>query len=284
MSNAKRYVIGDLQGCFASLQQLLAQLSFREGIDQIYLLGDLVNRGPQSLECLRWAMDTPGVTSVLGNHDFHLLAIAAGNQRYHKASDTLTDILQAPDRDALITWLRHRPLLIHLADIQTTLVHAGIIPQWTLAQAQAWAHAIEDVLRSDHWNQFVAQHLYGNKPSRFSKANNDIERLRFAINSFARMRMCKANGRLELKLKPSQTNPKDYAPWFSWPRVDNSCGRILFGHWSTLAQDSKNTNLNARCLDTGCLWGRQLTALCLETDTLFQVDCPRYAIPSGVRK
>jgi len=280
-STAKRYVIGDLQGCFSSLEQLLAKLEFRQGIDYVYLLGDIINRGPQSLECLRWAARTPNVTSVLGNHDFHLLAVSTGNERYHKSSDTLTPILTAPDRLALLDWLRHRPLLIHLAEFNTTLVHAGIVPQWSLTQAKYMANAIEQRIQADDWQSFITNHLYGNKPTHENEAEDAVEQLRYAINGFARMRLCQADGRLEFKhkLSPDQA-PKGYAPWFLWPRVDESCGRILFGHWSTL---QKNLTLRpdslAFCLDSGCLWGKSLTALCLETNQLTVIDCPQYATP-----
>jgi bis(5'-nucleosyl)-tetraphosphatase (symmetrical) len=278
---AKRYVIGDLQGCFASLEILLAKLNFREGIDHIYLLGDIINRGPQSIECLRWAAHTPNVQSLLGNHDLHLLAVATGNERYHKSSDTLLPILKAPDSSLLFNWLRHRPLLIHLADVNTTLVHAGIVPQWSLLQAQRMARAVEQRLQSDEWQSFVHQHLYGNQPTHECEANNEIETLRYAINCFARMRLCQADGRLEFKHKMSpEQAPKGYAPWFSWPRIDDSCGRILFGHWSTLSQDTQLApHPNAICLDSGCLWGKALSALCLETNELTQITCPQYVKP-----
>ncbi len=279
---AKRYVIGDLQGCFASLEQLLEEVNFREGIDHVYLLGDIINRGPQSLDCLRWAAHTPNVNSVLGNHDFHLLAVATGNERYHKSSDTLLPILNAPDRGVLLDWLRHRPLLINLEDVNTTLVHAGIVPQWSLTQAQFWAHAIEQRLQADDWQSFIHQHLYGNQPAHEKEAETDIEHLRYAINGFARMRLCQADGRLEFKHKMAAhaSAPKGYAPWFSWPRVDDSCGRILFGHWSTLSQDTHlQPHPNAICLDSGCLWGKSLSALCLESQEIIQIHCPQYARP-----
>lgn len=281
---AKRYVIGDLQGCFASLEQLLTKVGFREGVDQVYLLGDIINRGPQSLECLRWAAHTPHVTSVLGNHDLHLLAVATGNERYHKPSDTLLPILNAPDCDSLLDWLRHRPLLIHLADVKSTLVHAGIVPQWSLAQAQHWAKTIEQRLQASDWRSFVHQHLYGNHPAHENEAEDELGQLRYAINNFARMRLCQADGRLEFKHKLSpHSAPEGYAPWFSWPRVDDSCGRILFGHWSTLHQDTHlQPHPNAICLDSGCLWGKSLSLICLETNELTRIDCPQYAQPGKV--
>jgi bis(5'-nucleosyl)-tetraphosphatase (symmetrical) len=275
---ARSFVIGDLQGCFSSLEQLLAAIDFQQGTDKIYLLGDIINRGPQSLECLRWAVNTPNVTSVLGNHDFHLMAVATGNQRYHRESDTLLAILHAPDKDALLNWLRHRPLLIHLAEFNTTLVHAGVPPQWSLTQAQHLATKVEKKLRGADWKAFVHHDLYGNSPTLYSEDATKTERLRYTINACARMRLCTSVGELEFKHKFDIAHaPAGYAPWFSYPRVDDSCGKILFGHWSTQGLVETAQSL---CLDTGCLWGRSLSALCLETQTLTQIDCPQYAKPS----
>ncbi|MCI4411157.1 MAG: symmetrical bis(5'-nucleosyl)-tetraphosphatase [Thiotrichales bacterium] len=283
MAAPKHFVIGDLQGCFTSLQHLLNKIAFRPGIDHIYLLGDIVNRGPESLDCLRWAATTPNVVSVLGNHDFHLLAVATGNERYHKPSDTLTDILTAPDKDTLLTWLRHCPLIIHLPSFKTTLVHAGIPPQWTLAQAQKMANKISKQLTSANWNDFIHNELYGNKPTQFSTQLTKTEQLRYAINSFARMRFCTQDGELEFKhkLDPSSA-PTGFAPWFSYARIDDSCGRILFGHWSTLTNHQAiDPQATAVCLDSGCLWGRALSALCLEDNQLTCISCPQYAQPGN---
>jgi bis(5'-nucleosyl)-tetraphosphatase (symmetrical) len=280
MSNAARtFVIGDLQGCFASLEMLLDKINFVSGIDHIYLLGDIINRGPQSLECLRWAANTPHVTSVLGNHDFHLMAVSTGNERYHRASDTITDILNAPDKDTLLDWLRYRPLLIHLAEFNVTLAHAGIPPQWTLSQAQKMAHKIEKRLQGKDWQAFVHHDLYGNSPTTYSEHASRTERMRFTINALARMRLCTAQGELEFKHKfDFSTAPIGFAPWFSYPRIDESCGRILFGHWSTLGLEQTKHSL---CLDTGCLWGKALTCLCLENNELTQIACPQYAKPGA---
>jgi len=275
---ARTFVIGDLQGCFSSLEQLLAKINFQEGLDSIYLLGDIINRGPQSLECLRWAVNTPNVTSVLGNHDFHLMAVATGNQRYHRESDTLLDILHAPDKEALLDWLRHRPLMIHLAAFNTSLAHAGIPPHWTLEQAQKLAKKVEKRLQADDWKHFVHHDLYGNSPTTYSIDASKTERMRYTINAFARMRLCTATGELEFKHKFDVSHaPLGFAPWFNYSRIDDSCGRILFGHWSTQGLAATEHSL---CLDTGCLWGRSLSALCLETQTLSQINCPQYAKPS----
>lgn len=275
MQAPRKLIIGDVQGCFQSLQDLLAKVEYREGIDEVYLLGDIINRGPESLASLRWAANTAKVTSVLGNHDFHLLAVASGNHRYHKPSDTLTDILTAPDRNYLFDWLRHRPLLIHFAQHRTTLVHAGIPPQWSLDKAMKMAQKVEHRLQSEDWQHFVHHDLYGNQPTQFSKDLNKIEQMRYTINSFARMRLCTSDGTLEFKHKTSpDLAPKGYAPWFQHPRIDDSCGKILFGHWSTLGNTQ---HPQALCLDTGCLWGRSLSCYCLESQTITHIDCPRYA-------
>lgn len=280
MRSSRHFVIGDLQGCFASLEILLQQIDFHEGVDHISLLGDIVNRGPQSLACLRWAMQTPNVTSVLGNHDFHLLAVATGNERYHRQSDTITDILTAPDRNALLDWLRHQPLLQHLPQYQATLIHAGIPPQWTLHQAQEMANKVEKRLQSDDWQDFVHHDLYGNQPTQWHDKLSKIEKLRYTINSFARMRLCTSEGELEFKhkLDPSLA-PVGFAPWYSYPRPDNSLGKIYFGHWSTIGLHQEN---NCACLDTGCLWGKKLSAICLDSQQLYQVNCPTYAQPGSI--
>jgi bis(5'-nucleosyl)-tetraphosphatase (symmetrical) len=276
---ARTFVIGDLQGCFASLEQLLLKIQFREGIDRIFLLGDIINRGPQSLDCLRWAANTPNVTSVLGNHDFHLMAVSTGNERYHRASDTLINILNATDKADLLDWLRHRPLLIHLAEFNSTLVHAGIPPQWTLAEAQQRARKVEKHLQSEHWHDFVHHDLYGNKPTQWCDMLGKTEKLRYTINAFARMRLCTEQGELEFKHKVDPSSaPEGFAPWFSYPRIDDSCGTILFGHWSTLGLAQTEHSL---CLDTGCLWGKQLSALCLNDNSVTQINCPQYAKPGN---
>lgn len=274
----RTFVIGDLQGCFASLEQLLDRIGYRSS-DQIYLLGDIVNRGPESLACLRWAAQTPNVRSVLGNHDLHLLAVAAGNERYHHASDTLRDVLVANDRESLLNWLRHQPLLIHLKAFNTTLVHAGVMPHWTLSQAQKKAQRVEQVLRSQDWQTFTGQHLYGNHPTEWSKTLPEMDALRYIVNTFARMRLCTAKGELEFKHKVGMTHlPKGFKPWFKHPRKDDSFGRILFGHWSTLGTGEIN---QTHCLDTGCLWGGTLSALQLETHELTTIPCPTYTSPES---
>jgi bis(5'-nucleosyl)-tetraphosphatase (symmetrical) len=277
---ARHFVIGDLQGCFASLEQLLTQIEFQAGIDHIYLLGDIVNRGPQSLACLRWAANTPNVISVLGNHDLHLLAVASGNPRYHKSSDTIQDILDADDKTALLDWLRNQPLIIHLPAFDTVLVHAGVPPQWSLKKALAMAQKVESELQADDWMTFTGQHLYGNTPNHWSKSHDPIEQLRYTVNVFARMRLCSISGELEFKHKlGSQKRPPGFAPWFDYPRDDQPKTRFLFGHWSTIGLTEGAHSL---CLDTGCLWGGTLSALCLETQTLTQIPCPSYADPEKV--
>ncbi len=275
----RTFVIGDLQGCFESLQALLEKIDYNPQYDHIYLLGDIINRGPESLACLRWAAHTTNVQSLLGNHDLHLLAVAAGNHRYYHKSDTLADILNAPDKDSLLNWLRHRPLLIHLAEFKTTLVHAGILPHWSLTKAKRKAGLVEAVLRSDAWQAFTGQRLYGNHPNRWSKHLSDDDALRYITNSFARMRLCTEKGELEFKHKGGIHNlPEAFLPWFLYPRKDDSCGRILFGHWSTLGTDEIN---HTRCLDSGCLWGGTLSALHLESNQLIHVPCPTYTSPES---
>lgn len=276
-SDARTFLIGDLQGCFASLQTLLHRLDFRAGQDHVWLLGDLINRGPDSLACLRWAATTPGVNSVLGNHDFHLLSVVAGNRQYLSKKDTLDDILSAPDRDSLLHWLRQRPLVAHLPQHRALLVHAGIPPQWTWQEALLRAAEVENTLQGTDWQTFVADQLFGDSPDGWQDELSGWARLRYITNALVRMRLCHADGRLELKTKNrSDSHHNGLAPWFSWRTPTSDSPHIYFGHWSVLGH---HISASATCLDGGCLWGRQLLALQLENQQLTRIDCPQYAQP-----
>jgi len=208
--------------------------------------------------------------TVLGNHDLHLLALAQGSARCHK-SDTLEDILAAPDREDLLTWLRHQPLMHHDAALNATLLHAGLPPQWDLATAQACANEVEIVLRGDNYKAFF-QHMYGNMPDLWSDDLTGQDRLRFITNSFTRLRYCDAAGRFDFKSKGEPgTQPKGYMPWFEVPgrRSENLC--VVFGHWSALGLRRERHIIS---LDTGCLWGQQLTAVRLGGgDNVYCVEC-----------
>ncbi len=266
------YAIGDIQGCLAPLQELLDRLDFRPERDRLWFTGDLVNRGPQSAAVLRLVMSFgEAAVSVLGNHDLHLLAVAEGfGPELDK--DTLDDVLDAPDRDALLHWLRHRPLLHHDPALGYTLTHAGLPPQWDLATARQCAQEVESVLRGAHYRDFLRQ-MYGNQPDRWDPALRGMERLRFITNAFTRLRYCDSQGRLDLahKGKPG-TQPAGLMPWYQVPGRKNRDLRILFGHWSTLGLSDYP---GVYALDTGCLWGGKLSAMRLDGEQeIIQIDCP----------
>lgn len=255
------YAIGDVQGCFDELQALLQRIDFDPQQDQLWFCGDLVNRGPKSLETLRFVqgLETAAVT-VLGNHDLHLLAKAEGVGKELK-QDTLDAILTAPDRDALLSWLRHRPVLHHDPGLGYTMVHAGLPPQWDLATARACARELEAALRGPDYHDFVRV-MYGNQPDHWSEALTGIERLRFITNCFTRLRFCYPDGRLELKSKGAPgTQTPGTLPWFQVPGRQTEAERIVFGHWSTLGVGEYGNTLS---LDGGCLWGGRLAALRLD--------------------
>ncbi len=270
------YAIGDIQGCFAELQDLLALIKFRPEIDHAWFVGDLVNRGPQSLEVLRFVKNLPHATVVLGNHDIHLLAIASGARSLQKR-DTLQPILDAHDRDELLDWLRKQPLLHHDVSLGYVMTHAGILPQWSLEEAKACAAELETVLRSDDY-QSAIPHLYGDTPSLWSPTRTGWDRLRFITNAFTRMRFCDARGNLEFEHSgPSSDAPPGYLPWYEQPHrklqyptpVNPMCVRVLFGHWA--AVDGKISVPNVYGLDTGCVWGRRLSCMRLEDAERFSI-------------
>jgi bis(5'-nucleosyl)-tetraphosphatase (symmetrical) len=264
------YAIGDVQGCFDELLKLLDTISFNERTDQLWFAGDLVNRGPKSLETLRFikALGDSAVT-VLGNHDLHLLAASCSSKIANK-KDSLLPVLEAPDKDELIDWLRHRPLF-HYND-QFCLVHAGVPPQWDFKKCQKMALLAEKALQAPDYQAFLKE-MYGNKPNVWSSGLKGFDKLRFIINCFTRMRYCDADGRLDfIHNGPPGTQPKNLMPWFEVPKRKNADMRIVFGHWSSLGYYEGS---NCYAIDTGCLWGGQLTALKLgEQVERFSIDCP----------
>lgn len=268
------FAIGDVQGCFDDLRRLLDRLNFDPEEDQLWFTGDLVNRGPKSLETLRFARKLgDGAVSVLGNHDLHLLAVAEGFQAL-KPQDTVRDLLNAPDAAELLEWLRFRPLAHYAADPGYLLVHAGLAPEWDLATALGCAREVEAALRGDKYRH-VLQWMYGNEPARWSDALEGMERLRYIINAFTRIRFCTPDGRLDFTHKgPPGSQPAELLPWFRVPGRKNSDIDVVFGHWSTL-RESKTPRVFA--LDTGCLWGGKLTALRLDDEESLwvSVDCGR---------
>lgn len=257
------YAIGDIQGCHDDLMRLLDRVGFDPSQDRLWFAGDLVNRGPESLAVLRFVKGLGRhAVSVLGNHDLHLLAVAAGTAKLRK-SDTLDEILAAPDRDELLDWLQHRPLLHHDDSLGYTLVHAGLPPQWDLEQAQACAGELQAVLQGPGFLDFFRD-MYGDEPSRWHVSLTGMDRLRFIVNCFTRLRFVGPQGELELKTKGAPgSQPHGYLPWYQVPGRKNGGLRILFGHWSTVGEIQAAHN--ALGLDTGCVWGGRLTALRLDS-------------------
>jgi len=271
------YAVGDVQGCLEPLKCLLDQVHFDPATDRLWLVGDLVNRGPQSLETLRFLYAMRGsVISVLGNHDLHLLAVAHNAERLKKA-DTLREILEAPERDDLLDWLRRMPLVHHDAERDVTLVHAGIPPQWSIEKSLQRAAEVEEVLRDDDRLPLFLEGMYGNEPAKWDKKLHGIDRLRVITNYFTRMRFCTPDGRLDLKSKEGLgTAPEGYAPWFSYAGRKAAGRKIIFGHWAALEGQCDVPGLYA--LDSGCVWGGSMTLL--NVDTGERINCSCAAQPS----
>lgn len=263
------YVIGDVQGCFRPLSSLLEAFEFSPTRDRLWFVGDLVNRGPESLMTLRFVRGLgEGAVCVLGNHDLHLLAVAQGLGKLRK-DDTLAEILAAPDRNELLAWLRRRPLM-HLED-DHALVHAGLLPDWTVRRAVELAGEVEEGLRGAAYDALL-ENMYGNEPARWSEKLAGFPRLRVVINAMTRMRVCTRNGGMDLTYKGTLSDlPANRWPWFALPKRKSRSSTVIFGHWSALGLVLER---NVIGLDTGCLWGRKLSALRLEDRRLFQVSCP----------
>jgi bis(5'-nucleosyl)-tetraphosphatase (symmetrical) len=255
------YAIGDLQGCAHEFNALLRKLRFRPSRDTLWLVGDLVNRGPDSLGVLRRVMALgKSVVTVLGNHDLHLLATVAGRRELSPA-DTFHDVLDAPDADELIDWVRSRPLLHYDAAARRVLVHAGIPPPWTASEAREHASEIETLLRGRRWRQAL-RGMYGNEPSKWSPKLRGDERRRFTINALTRMRYCNRRGRLNLKCSgPPGTQDEGLVPWFDMPDRRAADVHIVFGHWAALGLLRR---ADVTAVDTGCAWGERLTAVRLD--------------------
>jgi bis(5'-nucleosyl)-tetraphosphatase (symmetrical) len=262
------YVVGDVQGCFTALQQLLQQVGFSPATDRLWLVGDMVNRGPDSLAVLRWVRDLgERATVVLGNHDLHLLAVHAGAVQRARG-DTLDAVLAAPDADELLDWLRCRPLL-HVED-GVVMVHAGLLPAWDVATAQRLAAEVEGVLRGPGYLAFLGQ-MYGNQPVQWQESLQGVARWRLIVNTFTRMRMVTQDGALDLRFKGERTEaPPELLPWFAHPQRRWRGAEIVCGHWSALGLYQHE---GVHALDTGCLWGGNLTALRLEDRAVFSLPC-----------
>ena len=266
------YAVGDLQGCLEPLRCLLDKVQFDPSCDRLWLVGDLVNRGPQSLETLRFLFSIrDSLTCVLGNHDLHLLAAAHNIERLKK-SDTLQEILQAPDRNDLLDWLRQQKLLHYDEQRDIALVHAGIPPQWTLEKALKRAAEVETVLKDDARLPLFLDGMYGNEPTLWHRELHGATRLRVITNYFTRMRFCTAEGDLDLRSKEGlDSAPPGYAPWFSHPQRKTRGQKIIFGHWAALEGRCNEPGLFA--LDSGCVWGGAMTLMNIDTRERLQCAC-----------
>jgi bis(5'-nucleosyl)-tetraphosphatase (symmetrical) len=255
------FAIGDIQGCFDEFQRLLDVISSRcKGEFEIWLAGDLVNRGPRSLDVLRWCVANQRIVKVvLGNHDLHLLAVVAGI-RSARIDDTLSSILMAPDRDALISWLRKQPLALYARGF--FMVHAGLLPQWSITHALELSREVSGVLASNDWQQFLSS-MYGNEPLSWSPALRGPARARFIINAMTRLRFCKDDGEMEFESKEGiESAPSGYKPWFDTAHRVACETPIVFGHWSSVGLVNRPNLIG---IDTGCVWGGSLTAVRLSS-------------------
>ena len=270
------YAIGDVQGCYDQLRRLLDSFAFDPASDRLWLVGDLVNRGPQSLATLEFVRSLGDrAVTVLGNHDLNLLAVAAGVRKRHRG-DTIEDILGSPRRDELLWWLRTRKLF-HAGD-GYAMVHAGLLPQWTIARARELAAEVEAVLRSDDHVELVTR-MYGNSPVAWDDALTGYERLRVIINALTRLRLCDAHGRMEFTHHVGPVDmPEGYMPWYEVPGRASAGTPLVCGHWAALGLMVTGDVLS---IDTGCVWGRALTALRLDDRRLFQCDCAALAATGG---
>ncbi len=262
------YVIGDVQGCLGALHELLETIAFVPGRDRLWLTGDLVNRGEDSIGTLRWCMaHDASIVAILGNHDLHLLAVAEGFVPAHK-KDTLDEILDAPDRAEVLGWLRQRPM-VH-REGNDLMVHAGLLPQWTADEAMALGRELEAALRGPGYREFL-RGMYGNEPRQWGAWVAGQDRLRLIANAMTRLRFLHADGGMEFLHKcPPGDAPAELIPWYDMPDRRSADVRIFFGHWSTLGLFERSDVI---ALDTGCLWGGRLSAFRLDDGQVFQVPC-----------
>jgi len=273
------YAIGDVQGCFDPLRQLIDSLNFDPASDRLWFVGDLVNRGPQSLEVLRYVKSLgAAAVVVLGNHDLHLVMQAEGFGRANK-EDTLDAILTAPDRDELLDWLRAQPL-VHVAGAWT-MVHAGLLPAWTVAQAKALSDEVSAALAVPGYREFLA-HMWGSEPAAWRDDLTGWDRLRVVVNAMTRMRYVTPAGAMELRApgakSPPAQGPAGCVPWFAVPDRASAGHLVVCGHWSALGYHEQSDLL---AIDTGCLWGGALTAVRLEDRRVFRLPCPQQVKPTG---
>lgn len=272
------YAVGDVQGCHNALRRLLATLHFDPAADSLWLTGDLVNRGPDSIATLRFVRELgDAAVCVLGNHDLHLLALAQRDVSARPAAPTLDAILAADDSDELLDWLRARPLAHYDADLNTLMVHAGVVPEWNYEDVLRYAAEVEVTLRGDNYGAFLGQ-MYGSKPRRWRDDLTGMPRLRFIVNCLTRIRMLRANGSLDFDHKgPPGRRAAGLQPWYAADGARWAGSRVIFGHWSALGYVAR---ANYMCLDSGCVWGRQMTAVRLDAAAPpVQVHCDSQGEP-----
>jgi bis(5'-nucleosyl)-tetraphosphatase (symmetrical) len=263
------YAIGDIQGCFSALERLIQQLQFDPIKDRLWFVGDLVNRGPDSVSVLRYIKKLGGsAVTVLGNHDLHLLAVAAGSVPIRE-KDTVQDVLAAPDRDDLLEWVRHQRVLYREGDF--LMIHAGLLPEWSVSDADIYAQEVHTMLRSTNYRTFLAA-LYDDKRARqWSSSITGMDRSVVIAKILTRLRICTVDGKIDLSFKrPPEQVPSGYLPWFQVPNRHNTDVTVVFGHWAALGLHIQD---NVIGLDSGCVWGRQLTAVRLDDRHVFQVSC-----------
>lgn len=280
------YLIGDIQGCDEPLQRLLHTIDFSPSRDTIFVLGDLVNRGPQSLQVLRRLMGYgTSARCLLGNHDLHLLALTHG-ARQPGSKDTLLELLQSPDRNTLLSWLQQLPLALHmqLGDQELLMVHAGVLPQWDARTTVQLANEVEQLLRSAQSGAFFKS-MYGNAPDSWNDQLEGADRWRVIVNALTRLRFCTPEGEMEFSsTEGANAAPTGYMPWFEVPARRTAKATVAFGHWSTLGHIDRP---NVLALDTGCVWGGCLSALRISASPLgqalerelIQVKCPQAQVP-----
>jgi len=262
------YAIGDIQGCFEALERMLDRIDFDARRDQLWFVGDLVNRGPDSLATMRFVKDLgDAAVTVLGNHDLHLITVAAGCTKIHRG-DTFDEILAAADREALLAWLRRQPLMHR--DEGWTMVHAGLLPQWSIARGMELAREAEAALAGPDYLDLLRS-MYGNQPDQWKDDLEGFDRLRVIINAMTRLRLCTSSGRMEFRHKSAPRNlPEGFLPWYAIPGRASAGAPLIFGHWSTLGLHAQD---DVVALDSGCLWGNALSAIRLHDRRIFQVSC-----------
>lgn len=266
------YAIGDLQGCYDELQDLLDVINFDESRDLLWFCGDIVNRGPKSLQCLQFVMQTDSARTVLGNHDLHLLAVALNVRPPHR-KDTFDQILQHPDKDKFLNWVRAQPLMLHDAGSGFSMIHAGLFPGWSIKKTSKLAREVEKYLQGNQYESLI-QVMYGDEPDDWSDQLIGYDRVRCIINALTRMRYLHRDGHMDFSDKGAPGKQANHLlPWFQHPDRKSCKDKIVFGHWSTvyLGNEIDFTSLHVYPLDTGCLWGGELTALRLEDEKWFSV-------------